>query len=196
MKWRIGIAIACLGAAGVGAVADVGFVPVALAIILACVFVLRGLLHRPETETMPRRRKVLAAVCALPVAFLLLEAAYVDQYGLYTPADLKSLDVCIEYDMWGGSASMFGYVAIKCSSRDVFEILSKTEVVWGAWLLPPETLRYVFEGDKVVGIKIIEWGAEYRFDRESKCFIQIKGTPKGMIGDCHPPPYLYRLRQK
>jgi hypothetical protein len=193
MQRQIGISVACLGAAGLGAVADAGLVPIALAIIFGCVSFLHGLFHRPEAEAIPRRRKMLAAFCALPVVFLLLEAAYVHQYRLYTPADLKSLDICIDTDIWGGSATMFGYVAIKCSSRDVLEHLSSTELIWGWALLPPETLRYVFEGNKVVGIKIIERGTEYRLDRDSKCFIQIKGRRTGLVGDCYLPPYPYRL---
>ena len=193
MRRQIGISVACLGAAGLGAVADAGFVPIALTIVLACAFFLRALFHRPEAEAISGRRKLLAAFCVLPVAFLLLEAAYVDQYGLYTPADLKDLDICIETDMWGGSATMFGYVAIRCSSRDVLEHLSSTEVVWGWLLLPPESLRYVFEPSKVVGIKIIERATEYRLDRESKCFVQIKGRRMGLVGDCYLPPYPYRL---
>jgi hypothetical protein len=136
---------------------------------------------------------MLAALFAPPVTLLLLAAAYVDQYSPYTPADLKSLDICIDTDVWGGSATMFGYVAIRCSTRDVLEHLSSTEMVWGWALLPPETLRYVFEGNKVAGVKIIETGTEYRLDRSSKCFIQIKGPPKGLVGDCYLPPYPYRL---
>lgn len=134
-----------------------------------------------QSRRMVRRSLKVLAVCAGLAVF---GWGFALSYGLYTPSDLRKIDLCIEPDRWGGSADYFGYVLIRCSSGDELERLSSAEVTFRLTPLPPHRLRYDFVGDRVVGLAIVGTDVEYRLDRVNGCFVRTKGPPGGMVGEC------------
>lgn len=112
-----------------------------------------------------------------------------------TPQDLKSMDLCIARDVFGGSSTYFSYVVVACSTGELKETLSETEIYW-PWheLFPPDYLSYIMTDDRVSGIKIKgNFEVEYRFDRETRCFVRVGGRERGLVGDCYvSSPYSIR----
>jgi hypothetical protein len=105
------------------------------------------------------------------------------------------MDLCIARDVHGGSSTYFHYVVVACSTGELKETLSESEIHSPFYeLFPPDYLSFVMTDGRVSGIKIKgNFEVEYRFDRETRCFVRVSGRVRGLVGECYVrPPYSIR----